>query len=160
MKVTIGIRDGTWFAILDTCSDLIWKQGYECTRLNVVFVFLFLFRFSLSVFMRCFKRTIGENSTFILIFKFCLINTVSLFPEGVLLHIKQLYQLPLPPSKCQPFLSDNPRNINQEKGMAKLLHCLQNFEFLDQRRNRITSSSAPGPFRQRTDGKALATRLI
>lgn len=91
MKVTIGIPDGTWFAILDTCSDLIWNQGYECTRLNVVFVFLFLFRFSLSVFMRCFKRTIGENSTFILIFKFCLINTVSLFPEGVLLHIKQLY---------------------------------------------------------------------
>lgn len=90
MKISIGIRDGTSSAILDTYSDLNWKRGCDA----LVWTSSLFFCFSsvsvfLSVFMRCFKWTIGENSTLILIFKFCLINTVSLFPEGVLLHKKQ-----------------------------------------------------------------------
>lgn len=127
---------------------------------RLCFSVLVPFQSSLAFSCVVFKWTIGENSTLILIFKFCLINAVSLFPEGVLLHIKQLYQLPLSTPKCQPFLSGNPRNINQQKGRAKLLHCLPNFEFVDQCCNRMTSSSSPGPFGQTTDGKALATRLL
>lgn len=88
----MGIRDGTWSAVLNTNYDLDWKRGYECNGLNVVVLFVLFGSASifLGVFRRCFKWTMGENSTFILMFKFCLINIVSLFPEGVLLHIKQL----------------------------------------------------------------------